>query len=162
MKFNVAKRAQSAMEYLATYGWAILIIGVVLAALFSLGVFGSTGLLGTTCIAGAGYVCSSPLLHSGNFIVTVGQATGTSWTTANTEIYYIGSGMAAGCTSTMSNTIVGGLASGASTTVTFGGNTIYLPSALGASATGALWAGYNTATTGGLCVQIATVTLRST
>ena len=32
-------RAQSAMEYLMTYGWAILIIAVVLGALFSIGVF---------------------------------------------------------------------------------------------------------------------------
>ena len=32
-------RLQSAMEYLMTYGWSILIIAVVLAALFSLGVF---------------------------------------------------------------------------------------------------------------------------
>ena len=31
--------SQSAMEYLMTYGWAILIIAVVLGALFSLGVF---------------------------------------------------------------------------------------------------------------------------
>ena len=31
--------AQSAMEYLMTYGWAILIIAVVLGALFQLGVF---------------------------------------------------------------------------------------------------------------------------
>ncbi len=31
--------SQSAMEYLMTYGWAILIIAVVLAALFELGVF---------------------------------------------------------------------------------------------------------------------------
>ena len=34
-------RAQSAMEYLMTYGWAILIIAIVLAALFQLGVFSS-------------------------------------------------------------------------------------------------------------------------
>ncbi len=33
------RKAQSAMEYLMTYGWAILIIAVVLGALFSLGVF---------------------------------------------------------------------------------------------------------------------------
>ncbi|MGC8495787.1 MAG: LamG domain-containing protein [Candidatus Micrarchaeia archaeon] len=32
-------KAQSAMEYLMTYGWAILIISIVLAALFQLGVF---------------------------------------------------------------------------------------------------------------------------
>ena len=30
-------KAQSAMEYLMTYGWAILIIAVVLGALFELG-----------------------------------------------------------------------------------------------------------------------------
>ncbi|MCL5239390.1 MAG: LamG domain-containing protein [Candidatus Marsarchaeota archaeon] len=34
-------KAQSAMEYLMTYGWAILIIAVVLGALFQLGVFNS-------------------------------------------------------------------------------------------------------------------------
>jgi len=35
-------RLQSAMEYLMTYGWAILIIAVVLGALFQLGVFNSS------------------------------------------------------------------------------------------------------------------------
>ncbi len=33
------RKSQSAMEYLMTYGWAILIIAVVLGALFSLGIF---------------------------------------------------------------------------------------------------------------------------
>lgn len=37
-------RQQSAMEYLMTYGWSILIIAIVLAALYSLGVFGSSNL----------------------------------------------------------------------------------------------------------------------
>jgi len=37
-----AFRLQSAMEYLMTYGWAILIIAVVLGALFQLGVFNSS------------------------------------------------------------------------------------------------------------------------
>jgi len=32
-------KAQSALEYLMTYGWAIIIIAVVLAALVNLGVF---------------------------------------------------------------------------------------------------------------------------
>ena len=35
-------KLQSAMEYLMTYGWAILIIAVVLSVLFQLGVFNST------------------------------------------------------------------------------------------------------------------------
>lgn len=36
------EKAQSAMEYLMTYGWAILIIAVVLGVLFQLGIFNST------------------------------------------------------------------------------------------------------------------------
>ncbi|MCL5239678.1 MAG: LamG domain-containing protein [Candidatus Marsarchaeota archaeon] len=36
------RKAQSAMEYLMTYGWAILIIAVVLGALFQLGVFNAS------------------------------------------------------------------------------------------------------------------------
>ena len=32
-------KSQSAMEYLMTYGWAILIIAVILAAFFEMGVF---------------------------------------------------------------------------------------------------------------------------
>ncbi len=37
------QKSQSAMEYLMTYGWAILIIAVVLGALFQLGVFSGIG-----------------------------------------------------------------------------------------------------------------------
>ena len=37
-------RSQSAMEYLMTYGWAILIIAVVLGAIYSLGLFSGTSL----------------------------------------------------------------------------------------------------------------------
>ena len=36
---KLTKKSQSAMEYLMTYGWAILIIAIVLVALFQLGIF---------------------------------------------------------------------------------------------------------------------------
>ena len=39
---NILK-SQSAMEYLMTYGWAILIVAVVLAGLYNLGVFNGLG-----------------------------------------------------------------------------------------------------------------------
>ena len=53
MIFNIAsQKAQSAMEYLMTYGWAILIIAIVLAALFSLGIFSSGGLTDGSCKCG--------------------------------------------------------------------------------------------------------------
>jgi hypothetical protein len=76
-RFKKFLRAQSAMEYLMTYGWAILIIAVVLGALFSLGVFSSGALLGTACVAGPGYECLNPILGtSGNIAFTFGQNTG--------------------------------------------------------------------------------------
>jgi len=70
-------KAQSAMEYLMTYGWAILIIAVVLGALFSLGVFSGSSLLGTSCIASPGYYCQNPVLSaSGALTFSFGQNTG--------------------------------------------------------------------------------------
>jgi hypothetical protein len=57
-------KLQSAMEYLMTYGWAILIIAVVLAVLFSLGIFSGGSLLGTSCVAVSGYLCQSPILSA--------------------------------------------------------------------------------------------------
>ena len=40
----VSMKSQSAMEYLMTYGWAILIIAVVLGAIYSLGLFNGASL----------------------------------------------------------------------------------------------------------------------
>lgn len=77
-------RLQSAMEYLMTYGWAILIIAIVIVALFSLGVFNSSQLLPTSCVAvSSGYNCATPVYHSGVLTLLLGQATGTNWVTAN-------------------------------------------------------------------------------
>lgn len=66
------------MEYLMTYGWAILIIAVVLGALFSLGVFSGGATLGTACIAQAGFLCQSPITlgTNGNLSFVFGQSTG--------------------------------------------------------------------------------------
>ncbi len=68
--------AQSAMEYLMTYGWAILIIAVVLASLFELGVFNGSNLSPQACIAQSGFVCKNPVYTSNGIIFTFGQTTG--------------------------------------------------------------------------------------
>ncbi len=39
-----SSKSQSAMEYLMTYGWAILVIAIAMVALFQLGAFGSANL----------------------------------------------------------------------------------------------------------------------
>jgi hypothetical protein len=41
------KRGQSALEYLVTYGWAILAIVIVAALLWAMGIFNPGGLVGT-------------------------------------------------------------------------------------------------------------------
>jgi len=84
-------KAQSAMEYLMTYGWAILIVAVVLGALYSLGVFNGAAFLGTSCIAASGFYCTNPTLSTGGVLtVTIGQATGTTFN--NAYLYFVPSG----------------------------------------------------------------------
>ncbi len=64
------------MEYLMTYGWAILIIAVVLAALFELGVFNGSNLAPQACIAQAGFVCKNPVYTANGIGITFGQTAG--------------------------------------------------------------------------------------
>jgi hypothetical protein len=163
-------KAQSAMEYLMTYGWAILIIAVVLGALFSLGVFSGTSFMGTVCIPSSGFVCTNPILHNGQLTVTVGQATGTSWSSAT--LCLIGSGVvpSTSCTNIAGANVVisGGLASGQTTQATFtsyvssssGGTS--LPSAIGATFSGYIYAVYTVGSTSGLMTQMATINAKAT
>ena len=51
----INKKAQAAMEFLMTYGWAILIVLVVLAALFFLGIFNPA--TPNTCLISAPFNC---------------------------------------------------------------------------------------------------------
>ncbi len=86
-------KAQSAMEYLMTYGWAILIIAIVLAALYVLGVFNGSAFVGTTCTATSGALCTSPIASPGNFIVTLGQVGTNDWGTTTFAFVPTGSVM---------------------------------------------------------------------
>jgi YVTN family beta-propeller protein len=52
------------MEYLMTYGWSILIIAVVLAALYQLGVFSGISANGNSCVSQPGFLCSSGSLNT--------------------------------------------------------------------------------------------------
>ncbi|MCL5679969.1 MAG: hypothetical protein M1465_01325 [Candidatus Marsarchaeota archaeon] len=168
------KKAQSAMEYLMTYGWAILIIAIVLAALFSLGIFSSSSFTGTTCIASSGFLCSSPVWTSGTLHVTLGQSTGTSWT--GVSFFFVPAGVAdptSGSQVTSANYVIGtltpsttDLSSGQTVAATFALNGTSQPAgadfstAPGTSASGAIWVLYNTPSASGLLSQIATTTLK--
>ncbi len=64
--------AQSAMEYLMTYGWAILVIAVVLAALAASGVFSQTP--PNICLAPAEFECNGMQLFGiGAYNITITQ-----------------------------------------------------------------------------------------
>jgi hypothetical protein len=165
-------RAQSAMEYLMTYGWAILIIAVVISVLFALGVFNTGSSITTACVPRSGFLCSSPSLHAGILYVTLGQATGMSWT--NTVYYYDPTGTS-GCSyalssgTTLVNTVWNTLTMSTtlSNTLQFIGTTtppILPPTASAGSAyQGTIWVSYNIPTAGisNLCTQVATITLKA-
>ena len=66
-------KLQSAMEYLMTYGWAILVIAIVLVALYALGVFNGSAFLHPSCIASSGYICTNQTAVPGNAITNPGN-----------------------------------------------------------------------------------------
>ncbi len=102
------EKAQSAMEYLMTYGWAILIIAVVLGVLFQLGVFSGGTLTGTSCVATSGYYCANPTLNTnGQLSFNFGQNEG--YTIYNIELACFATSNAAGLPSnTQAWTVING------------------------------------------------------
>ena len=143
---NMKLKAQSAMEYLITYGWAILIITLIVGALFTLGVL--TNPIGSSvCVAGSGYYCSGlAYSHStGNLAVTIGQSTGVNWANSILIFAVQGAPMTAnspkvGATDTNS---IGGLISSYSIPVTWiAAQTA--PIIVGTSLQGTIWACYIT------------------
>ncbi len=167
-------KLQSAMEYLMTYGWALLIISIVIVALVSIGVFNGNP-LGTTCIAASGYTCQviSYSQTTGNVVVTIGQDSGSAWTSANivfvnqtAQSSVVSSGLNAVQLEPMqsggvANTLSTGLVSGVTTTVT-------LPATgtvrVGTGLNGYIWASYTTSVSGGSTIQaqIASLTAKAT
>ena len=65
------------MEYLMTYGWAIIVILVVLAVLYTLGIFTPGATLGNQCSGNFKFTCSSAVLSTnGSLSFDFGQNTG--------------------------------------------------------------------------------------
>jgi len=60
----MVRKGQAAMEYLTTYGWAILILVIVMGALLYLGVFNASGRVPERCSLPAGMSCGSILLKT--------------------------------------------------------------------------------------------------
>ena len=60
------KKAQAAMEFLTTYGWAILILIIVIVALANLGIFRSPS-TPNTCSVSAPFACSDVKVNSSGY-----------------------------------------------------------------------------------------------
>lgn len=73
-----ARRAQGAIEFLTTYGWAIMIIVLALAVMYTTGILnpGSYGTATSKCTMPADFYCQNATLSStGNLVFTIGQST---------------------------------------------------------------------------------------
>ena len=69
-------KLQSAMEYLMTYGWAILILAIVSAVLFSLGVFSPGNSASQVCQLESGFTCSGDyMVQNGMLVMSITQTT---------------------------------------------------------------------------------------
>ncbi len=70
-----AYRLQSAMEYITTYGWALVVIAIVGAVLFYLQIFNPAP--STTCVLPAGFSCTNLYMsQNGLLSFTILQTTG--------------------------------------------------------------------------------------
>ena len=58
MIFNFRKRGQAALEFLTTYGWAILVVLVMIAALSTFGVLNPDALLPERCSTSPEFSCN--------------------------------------------------------------------------------------------------------
>ncbi len=54
-----SQKSQAAMEFLMTYGWALLVVLVAIGSLAFFGVFRSSGMLPDQCTMFAGFSCTS-------------------------------------------------------------------------------------------------------
>ena len=66
-----SKRSQSALEYMMTYGWAILIIVIVAVILYSMGIFNPSSSITTTSIGFSPFTVSSTVCSPAGLSVAI-------------------------------------------------------------------------------------------
>lgn len=64
-------RGQAAIEYLMTYGWAILVLVIITAAIFSTGILSPTYLVSEECSLGSTFPCTFQLFNDGGTLKLV-------------------------------------------------------------------------------------------
>ena len=59
-----SKRGQTAIEYLVTHGWALMVLVLVVAVLYSIGIFNPNRFVSEECVFPPGFTCDTePRLH---------------------------------------------------------------------------------------------------
>ncbi|MGC8533329.1 MAG: hypothetical protein ACP5MV_01720 [Candidatus Parvarchaeum sp.] len=87
-KLSKSKRSQSALEYMMTYGWAILIIVIVAVILYSMGIFNPSSSLVPTITGFAGLTVQANCVAGGTLIVSIGNSLGYPVYLENATIYF--------------------------------------------------------------------------
>ncbi|MDE1846061.1 MAG: hypothetical protein KGH53_02165 [Candidatus Micrarchaeota archaeon] len=148
-------KLQSAMEYLMTYGWAILVIAVVLGALYQLGIFGtSTNSLASACLSTTGFLCQTPILNTTGYLGVKFGEIGIS------TISITALGCSPNATAPTMQSVNIQMASGATTVLQF--SCPLTSSKFGTPFKGYLWLTYSTPTQSGVLDRFAVVTSKVT
>ncbi len=72
------RKAQSALEYMMTYGWAILIIVIVAAVLYSMGIFNPSSSTGTTATGFSPFTVLAQTCNGHGLQIQLGNNAGAS------------------------------------------------------------------------------------
>lgn len=109
------KRGQAAMEFLMTYGWAILAAAVVIAALAAFGVFTPGKFVAARCTVSAPFGCTEHSADASDGIISMGLQNGAGEDVSVTSIAIANTGTTVTCTT---NSTSVSLADGATQVVT--------------------------------------------
>ncbi|MDP3733397.1 MAG: hypothetical protein Q8Q91_02535 [Candidatus Daviesbacteria bacterium] len=100
MKIFKQEKSQAAMEFLMTYGWAILVVLAAIAALAYFGVLSPEKFLGEKCIVEPGLACISSKVEPTKVTLVLAQNKG--------KTLIINSITVGGCSGTFSDTMISG------------------------------------------------------
>ena len=81
-------KLQSAMEYLISYGWMLIILGIAIVTIFELGFFNTQGITGPVCTIQDGWSCVHYIMNTNGIVeLTLQQTTGNPITVTSIACY---------------------------------------------------------------------------
>jgi hypothetical protein len=101
------KRSQAALEFLMTYGWAILVVLIVISALAYFGVLNPQRMLPSRCTMPTGFSCQNFVAHQAGNNITLNVINGMGLSVIVTNITLLPQGTNPVCT-TLSPTLNNG------------------------------------------------------